>query len=72
VLSGTISNLSATTITSILANPPGFYYNMHNGAFPGGAVRAQLVPEPSAMVLLAIGMCSLFAHRHSKSRTARA
>src|SRR4051812_20654805 len=53
-LSGTITGLSATTITNIFANPSGFYYNIHNGAFPGGAVRDQLVviPEPGAASLV--------------------
>jgi hypothetical protein len=28
--------------TEILANPEGFYFNLHNAPFPGGAVRGQL------------------------------
>jgi hypothetical protein len=64
-LSGTVSNLSATAITNILANPSGFYYNLHNGAFPGGAVRDQLVvvPEPAGVSLLLLGGAALVARR---------
>lgn len=61
-LSGTVSNLSATTITSIFANPAGFYYNLHNGDFPGGAVRDQ-VPEPGSAAILMVGAVALLARR---------
>jgi len=33
-------------ITNVLNNPPGFYVNIHNGPFPSGAVRGQLVQPP--------------------------
>lgn len=61
VLSGTFTGLSSATINSIIANPTGFYYNMHNTPnFPGGAVRDQLgqlvpVPEPATFVLFGVG-----------------
>jgi hypothetical protein len=57
ILSGTITGLPAATITSIFANPAGFYYNVHNAQFTGGAVRDQLVavPEPGAIALLGLG-----------------
>jgi PEP-CTERM motif len=61
VLSGTITNLSATQITTILGNPTNFYYNVHNGAFPNGAVRDQLVPEPTSMILIVGGVVGLLA-----------
>jgi hypothetical protein len=64
-LSGTISGLSATQITAIFANPGNFYYNLHNGAFPGGAVRDQLVviPEPGSAFLLILGTCAMSRRR---------
>ena len=53
-LSGTITGLSATTITNIFNSPTGFYYNLHTTPnFPGGAVRHQL-PEPASVVLFAL------------------
>lgn len=33
----------AARVARILANPQNFYVNVHNAAFPGGAVRGQLV-----------------------------
>jgi hypothetical protein len=33
---------SATLISAIAANPHGYYVNIHNMQYPGGAVRAQL------------------------------
>ncbi|MBC8100368.1 MAG: CHRD domain-containing protein [Armatimonadetes bacterium] len=43
-----------TDVDAIFANPAGFYVNIHNGEFPSGALRGQLVlptvptPTPSA------------------------
>jgi hypothetical protein len=57
-VAGTVNNLSSTTINNVFANPAGFYFNMHNGAFPGGAVRDQLttpIPEPSSVAIVAVG-----------------
>jgi hypothetical protein len=53
-LFGTFTGLSATTVTNVLNNPAGFYYNLHNGPFPPGAVRAQL-PEPSLAAIALVG-----------------
>jgi hypothetical protein len=72
ILSGTISNLNAATITSIFSNPSNFYYNMHNGAFPGGAVRDQLtaVPEPGVLSLLAVMGAAAMGARRPRRRGA--
>ncbi len=37
----------ATVISDILANPAGFYVNVHNADFPAGAVRGQLGSDVS-------------------------
>ncbi len=68
-LSGTVSGLSAANITTVQANPAGFYFNIHNGIFTGGAVRDQ-VPEPSALALLACGAGALLARRRRRPRAA--
>ena len=65
LISGTITGLSATQITTILGNPTNFYYNLHNGAFPSGAVRDQL-PEPTSMILILGGAVGLFAFRRHR------
>lgn len=38
---GTVNTASAN-VSAILANPAGFYVNVHSAQFPGGAVRGQL------------------------------
>jgi hypothetical protein len=35
-------NVDHAIIDRIVANPPGFYVNVHNAEFPGGAIRGQL------------------------------
>lgn len=49
---GTLSNqtfsnrpVGATLAQQIIANPNGFYFNVHSNLNPGGAVRAQLVKQ---------------------------
>jgi len=49
-------------INSILANPSGFYLNIHTGDFADGAVRAQL-PEPASLGLLLVGATALLRRR---------
>ena len=43
----TFSNrdVTATLAQQIIANPNGYYFNVHSGVNPGGAVRAQLVKQ---------------------------
>ena len=67
---GTLSGLLTTAddatlgskIDTILANPSGFYVNIHTNMFPGGAIRAQL-PEPTTLTLLACGAMGLMVRR---------
>ena len=35
-------SMDAATINSIVANPAGFYFNVHSTLNPGGVVRGQL------------------------------
>jgi hypothetical protein len=43
----TFSNrtVGAALAQQIIANPNGYYFNVHSGVNPGGAVRAQLVKQ---------------------------
>ena len=45
----TINNVSlnVTDINNIIANPAGFYFNIHSALHPGGVVRGQLVLQSS-------------------------
>ena len=44
--------VDATYAPLILANPAGFYVNVHTGEFPNGAIRGQLGTSPQDTVLL--------------------
>jgi hypothetical protein len=50
---GSRTGLSSANMTTVLANPLGFYLNLHNGEFLGGAVRGQ-VPEPTSLAAVAL------------------
>jgi hypothetical protein len=41
----TNSTLSQGDATTIVANPAGFYFNIHSATNPGGAIRGQLVRQ---------------------------
>ncbi len=62
---GTLINSLTTSAANALAintSPTNFYMNIHNAAFPGGAVRGQLgvvVPEPSTLALFAVALLGL-------------
>ena len=57
----------------------GFYVNLHNAAYPGGAIRGQLqyvgtvappIPEPAtyALMLAGLGVVGLLAARRNRAR----
>ncbi|MBT8241424.1 MAG: CHRD domain-containing protein, partial [Acidimicrobiia bacterium] len=47
------ATITADALAMIEADPAGFYVNLHNEAFPGGAVRAQLVAGVGEVIRLA-------------------
>lgn len=71
--SGTLINslvTSTANINTILGNPAGYYVNIHNADFPGGAVRGQLgtvVPLPPAAFLFGSALALLgWARRRTR------
>lgn len=45
---GCVTDVDAALIRRILANPRGFYVNVHNADFEGGAIRGQLRRKPKS------------------------
>lgn len=57
-----LAHAPLSDISDILSDPSDFYVNIHNGDFPGGAVRGQL-PEPSTLALLGVAVLAVLRRR---------
>jgi hypothetical protein len=60
-LQGGPVSVPSDQLAAVIADPSGHYYNVHNAAFQGGALRAQLVlvssvAEPGTAGLLILGL----------------
>ncbi len=65
LLSGT--GLVDGDVSAVVANPTGYYVNVHTTVFPGGAIRGQ-IPEPGTFALLAAGLLGLAASARRRAR----
>jgi hypothetical protein len=57
----TTLNLNATQATELLAGR--YYINIHTGPNGGGEIRGNIVPEPSSVALLSLGVLVLMRRR---------
>lgn len=60
-ITGTVEGLDPALLASIAADPAGFYVNIHNDAFPAGAVRGQLGAATPTALGIAGGLGALEA-----------
>lgn len=56
------SGLADPDLASVLADPAGFYVNLHNADYPAGAIRGQ-IPEPASLSLLVLGAVGTLRRR---------
>jgi hypothetical protein len=49
VSSGTLTGIAGSFLAEVVANPPGYYFNIHTTDFPGGAIRGILHAAPGTL-----------------------
>jgi hypothetical protein len=66
VSSGMLTGIAPSFLAEIIANPPGYYFNIHTTDFPGGAIRGQLRAAPGTfaptVVFLPVALKAIGAH----------
>jgi hypothetical protein len=57
---GCTTGVAAATLQAVIDNPAGYYVNVHNADFPGGAIRGQLAAAvPTTALPMADGSTAL-------------
>lgn len=56
------------SLEAIIANPAGYYVNVHNEAFPGGAIRGQPAPDSPNTALPAEGAAPITCPERRRRR----